>query len=119
MNNFQESLHTGSGASQMTLVDERVMDTVGRSTANVRGLQIPDVEVSFAPSTVMPYDELFIYPQASEVRVEQNVHQDLVQAGPSGQQNSNAGMILPAPSYNGDLKISHLDSRYSDNSKTG
>ena len=88
--NFQESQHTGSGVSKMTSVDERVMDTVGRNTANVRGLNVQDCAVSFAPSTLVSSADLLVFPQSSEVTAEVITHQDTAQAGPSGFQSTNS-----------------------------
>ena len=75
----------------MTAVDEVVMDTVGRNTANMQGLQVEDCEVSFAPSSMEASGDLIIYPYCSQVRAEQTTNQDNTQAGPSGLQQNILG----------------------------
>ena len=78
----------------MTLVDERVMDTIGRNTANIQGLQVEDCEVSFAQDTLSSLTEIYIYPQSSQVRAEQLTNPDTVQAGTSGLTVEQSGNIF-------------------------
>ena len=88
---FKESTHTGSGASKMTAVDEAVMDTVGRNSANILGLQVPDCDISFAPRTLVSSADLCVYPPSPDVTIYEITSQDTAQAGPSGVQSNNSG----------------------------
>jgi hypothetical protein len=49
---YRNSLKSGEAGSKLTDLDECVMDVLGRQSANVIGLNLPDMDLSFATSTV-------------------------------------------------------------------
>ncbi len=49
---YRNSLKSGAAGSKLTELDECVMDILGRQSANVIGLNLPDMDISFAASTI-------------------------------------------------------------------
>jgi hypothetical protein len=52
MTKYQNSLKSGAGGFKLTELDECVMDVLGRESANVKGLELPDLEMSFPTSII-------------------------------------------------------------------
>ena len=50
---YRNSLKSGAAGSKLTEIDECVMDVLGRQSANVMGLNLPDMDISFAASTII------------------------------------------------------------------
>ena len=50
---YRNSLKSGAAGSKLTELDECVMDVLGRQSANVMGLNLPDMDISFAASTII------------------------------------------------------------------
>ena len=85
----------------MTSVDEVIMDIVSCDTANIQGLDVEDCDVSFVPRTMVSTADLLVYPQPSDVRVEEVSHQDSSQAGPSGRWKDIRREVTPSASFAG------------------